>query len=40
MAFLAERARTTTRKAQQSDKAPDLVKRDFTVATVNKSLGG
>ena len=26
----------TTRKAQKADKAPDLVKRDFTVATVNK----
>ena len=26
----------TTRKAQRSDKAPDLVKRDFTVPTVNK----
>ena len=26
----------TTRKAQRSDKVPDLVKRDFTVATVNK----
>ncbi len=26
----------TTRKAQQSDKAPDLVKRDFNVPTINK----
>ena len=25
-----------TRKAQKADKAPDLVKRDFAVATVNK----
>ena len=29
----------TTRKAQRSDKAPDLVKRDFTVPTVNKLCG-
>ena len=29
----------TTRKAQRSDKAPDLVKRDFTVATINKLTG-
>ena len=27
---------TTTRKTHQAVKAPDLVKRDFTVATVNK----
>ena len=26
----------TTQKAQKADKAPDLVKRDFTAATVNK----
>ncbi len=26
----------TTRKAHQANKAPDLVKRDFKVATVNK----
>ena len=34
---VSRRKRTqTTRKAQRSDKAPDLVRRDFTVATVNK----
>ena len=27
---------TTTVKVHQAHKAPDLVKRDFTVATVNK----
>ena len=26
----------TTVKAHQANKAPDLIKRDFTVATVNK----
>ena len=34
---VSRRKRTqTTVKAQKANKAPDLVKRDFTVATVNK----
>ena len=36
MAFLAARAHERLVKAHQDRKAPDLVKRDFTVPTVNK----